>query len=186
MTYAEATRTDYRSALDGLWIDASRALTRLERIAGDPDHELDDALGALPGLQYALHRAGELAAGISPPPGTAPAHVELAAAFTDARDVTGDVAALLEADEHEHAADLVHEWRASLFRVRLARRRLARAEPLPKVVVDHDVDRHAAAGSLALLVAGTAIFTAGAVLALWPIWAAGLVLVAGASLVYRA
>jgi len=185
VTYAQATRTDYRSALDGLWVDASRALSRLERIAGDPDGEFDDALDTLPALQYALHRAGELAAGIAPPVGTAPAHVELAAALADARDMTGDVVALIEADRQEAAADLVHEWRAALFRVRLARRRLARIEPLPAVEVERAPATRAARGSLALLAAGTGVFTAGAVLALWPVWAVGLVLVAAASLVYR-
>jgi hypothetical protein len=36
-----------------------------------------------------------------------------------------------------------------------------------------------------VVVAGTAAFTAGAVLALWPLWAFGLLLVALAFLVYR-
>ena len=185
MTSAEATRTEYRTALDGLWVDASCALKRLEHIAGDPDWEPDDALDVLPALQYALHRAGELAVGITPPPGTEPAHVELAAALVDARDITGDVAALIEEGEPEAAAEFVHEWRAALFRVRLARRRLARTEPLPRVEVEPPPDAHAAAGSLALLVVGTGVFTVGAVLALWPVWAVGLALVAAASFVYR-
>jgi hypothetical protein len=182
---AEAIRSDYASALDGLWLDASSAIGRLEQIACDPGWEVDDALPELPALQYTLHRAGELAAGIVPPPATEPAHRELAAALEAARDVTGDVAALVEADELDAAADLLHEWRAALFRVRLARRRLARAEPLPPLEAERHADGRAAAGSLALLVAGSAAFTVGAVLALWPVWAVGLALVAAASLVYR-
>jgi hypothetical protein len=182
---AQAIRSDYSSALDGLWADASPAIGRLERIAADAGWDLDDARPALPQLQYALHRAAELAAGIEPPPGTAAAHRELAEALEDARDLTGDVAALLDADEHEAAADLAHEWRASLFRVRLARRRLADPDPLPQLETEPFADAHAAAGSLALVLVGSAAFVVGAVLALWPVWAVGLGLVAAASLVYR-
>jgi hypothetical protein len=182
---AGAIRSDYASALDGLWFDASSAIVRLERITGDPGWELDDALHELPVLQYALHRAGELAAGIVPPPATVPAHGELADALEAARDVTGDVAALVEADELDAAADLLHEWRAALFRVRLARRRLLRTQPLPPLEAEQNTDGRAAAGSLALLVVGSAAFIGGAVLALWPLWAVGLALVAAASLVYR-
>ena len=185
MTTAEATSTEYRTALDGLWADTSRAITRLERIAGDPDRELCEAIDTLPVLQYALHRASEVAVGIVPPSGTAPAHREFAVALADARDLTGDVTALLDADEHEQAAGLAHEWRAMLFRVRLARRRLTRTEPLPLVEVEAPSDTRAAAASLALVVAGTAVFTTGAVLTLWPVWAVGLALVAAASFVYR-
>jgi hypothetical protein len=182
---AEAIRSDYATALDGLWFDASSAIGRLEQIACDPGSELDDALPELPALQYTLHRAGEVAAGIVPPPGTAPAHRELADALEGARDVTGDVAALVEADDLDAAADFLHEWRAALFRVRLARRRLARTEPLPPLEAEQYADGRAAAGSLALLIVGSAAFIGGAVLALWPVWAVGLALVAAASLVYR-
>ena len=185
MTYAEATREHYASALDGLWSDLAGALMRLERIAAEPD-ELDEAtLEVLPVLQYSLHRAGEAVHGIAPLPTTAPAHRELAAALEDARDVTGDVAALLETDEPEAAAELVHEWRGALFRVRLARRRLIRA-PLPAPVeIERSPAPVAAAGALALIAAGTAAFLAGAVFVLWPVWAAGLGLVAAALFVYR-
>ena len=185
MTYAEATREHYASALDGLWSDLAVALMRLERIAADPDQLDDDALEVLPVLQYSLHRAREAVHGIVPLPTTAEAHRELAAALEDARDITGDVACLLDADDSETAAELVHEWRGALFRVRLARRRLIRA-PLPvQVAVDRPHTPVAAAGALALLAAGTAAFLAGAVLVLWPLWATGLGLVAGALFVYR-
>jgi hypothetical protein len=159
VTHAEAIREHYTSALDGLWSSLAGTVTVLEQLAADPE-ELDDetTLVLLPGLQYSLHRAGELVHGIAPPPGTREAHRELEAALEDARDVTGDVAALLEADDSETAAQLVLEWRGALFRVRLARRRLVR---------------------------GLGAFLAGAVLVTWPLWAAGLALVAGALLAYR-
>ena len=171
----------------GLWRGLSATLGRLEAIAADPAEELDDyALGVLPILQYGLHRAGELAVGISPPAGAETAHAELAAALEDARDVTGDVIDALGTRGADAAAMLVHEWRGALFRVRLARHRLAarpgrsrerleQATPAPK-------------GALAatfLVVAGTIVFTAGATLALWPLWAAGLMLVTGGFAAYR-
>ncbi len=126
MTYAGVTREQYANALDGLWSDLTGALTRLERIAAEPDELDEDTLDVLPVLQYSLHRAGEAIHGLPPLPATAEAHRELAAALEDARDVTGDVAALLELEDSEAAAGLVHEWRGALFRVRLARRRLIR------------------------------------------------------------
>ncbi len=185
VTYAEATREHYATALDGLWSDLAGALTRLERIAAEPDELDEDTLEILPVLQYSLHRAGEVVHGIAPLPTTAPAHRELAAALEDARDITGDVASLLESDDSEAVFDLVHEWRGALFRVRLARRRLIRA-PLPfPIEVDRPPAPVAAAGALVLIAAGTAAFLAGAVFVLWPVWAAGLGLVAAALFVYR-
>jgi hypothetical protein len=187
VTHAEAIREHYTSALDGLWSSLAGTVTVLEQLAADPE-ELDDetTLVLLPGLQYSLHRAGELVHGIAPPPGTREAHRELEAALEDARDVTGDVAALLEADDSETAAQLVLEWRGALFRVRLARRRLVRTSPL---VLRTEIERRgttaAALGSLTLLVLGLGAFLAGAVLVTWPLWAAGLALVAGALLAYR-
>jgi hypothetical protein len=185
VTYAEATREHYASALDGLWSDLAGALTRLERIAAEPDELDEDTLEILPVLQYSLHRAGEVVHGIAPLPTTVEAHRELAAALEDARDITGDVACLLDSDDSETAFDLVHEWRGALFRVRLARRRLIRA-PLPApVVIDRSPPSVAAAASLVLIASGTAAFLAGAVLVLWPLWAVGLGLVAAALFVYR-
>jgi hypothetical protein len=43
----------------------------------------------------------------------------------------------------------------------------------------------AAAVALVLLAAGTVAFLAGAVLVIWPLWAAGLGVVAASLLVYR-
>ena len=185
MSYSGVTREQYATALDGLWSDLTGALSRLERIAAEPDELDEDTLEVLPVLQYSLHRAGESIHGLAPLPATADAHRELAAALEDARDVTGDVACLLEADDSDGAAELVHEWRGALFRVRLARRRLIRTPPTPARVVDEPRRTALAAGALALLAAGTAAFLAGAVLVIWPLWAAGLGLVATSLLVFR-
>jgi hypothetical protein len=185
VTYPSVTREQYATALDGLWSDLTGALTRLERIAAEP-YELDeDTLEVLPVLQYSLHRAGETIHGLAPLPATAEAHHELAAALEDARDVTGDVAALLEAEDWDGAGDLVHEWRGALFRVRLARRRLIRIPPTPSPAAEEPHTTATAAGALVLLAAGTTAFLAGAVLVVWPLWAAGLALVATSLLVFR-
>ncbi len=185
VTYSGVTREQYSTALDGLWSDLTGALIRLERIAAEPDELDESTLEVLPVLQYSLHRAGETIHGLAPLPATAEAHRELAAALEAARDVTGDVAFLLEADDREGATELVHEWRGALFRVRLARRRLLRVPQAPPAVVDEPRATALAAGALALLAAGTVAFLAGAVLVIWPLWAAGLGLVATSLLVFR-
>jgi hypothetical protein len=184
VTYAGVTREQYATALDGMWSDLTGALTRLERIAAEPDELGEDLLDVLPVLQYSLHRAGEAIHGLPPLPATAMAHRELAAALEDARDVTGDVAALLEHDA-DAAGELVHEWRGALFRVRLARRRLIRTPQPPRPVVEEPRTTALAAAALALLATGTVGFLAGAVLVIWPLWAAGLALVAASLLVFR-
>lgn len=185
MTYAGATREQYATALDGLWNDLTGALVRLERIAAEPDELDEDALEVLPVLQYSLHRAGEAIQGLAPLPASVEAHRELAAALEDARDVTGDVACLLEIDDYFGAAELVHEWRGALFRVRLARRRLIRLPPPLQRELEEPPTTTAVALALSLLAAGTVAFLAGAVLVMWPLWAAGLGVVATSLLVYR-
>ena len=180
-------RERYATALAGLWGGLAATLGRLETIAAEPDERLEDALATLPVLQYSLHRAGELAAGLEPPAGTEAAHRELASALAEARDVTGDVAELCEEEGCDAAATLAHEWRGALFRVRLARRRLAVSRPLPAIEAPRERPAHtaAAAASAGLVLAGTTAFTAGAVLGAWPLWAAGLLLVAVGFLLYR-
>jgi hypothetical protein len=185
VTYAGVTREQYTTALDGLWSDLTGALTRLERIAAEPDELDEDTLEVLPVLQYSLHRAGEAIHGLPPLPATAEAHRELAAALEDARDVTGDVAALLELDDAVAATELVHEWRGALFRVRLARRRLVRTPPPLPASIEEPRATALAATALALMAVGTVGFLAGAVLVIWPLWAAGLAAVAASLLVYR-
>jgi hypothetical protein len=188
--YAGATtdRERYASALAGLWGNLGATLARLEAISADPVARLrEESPEVLPALQYALHRAGELCVGIDPPVGAERAHAELAAALEEARDATGEVAELVELEGTDAAELLVHEWRGALFRVRLARHRLAavpRVE-LPAEAVDDSGISGRAATSTALVLAGTLAFTAGAVLALWPLWALGLGLVAVGFFAYR-
>src|SRR5438034_7064549 len=86
-------RQVYASELAGLWSDLSSTLAALEALAADPAERLDDAaLELLPRLQYSLHRASELVVGLTPPVGAESAHAELAAALSDARDATAEVA----------------------------------------------------------------------------------------------
>jgi hypothetical protein len=88
----------------------------------------------------------------------------------------------IEIGGNDAASELIFEWRGALFRVRLARMRLGvQPEPEPSPGKPHY--RAAAATGLAVLGAGA--FLAGAVLIVWPLWAAGIALVAGALLVQR-
>lgn len=185
---ASAQRDGYTAAVTGLWNRLSRSLAELEWIASEPQDLLDDSdvLERLPSLQYSLHAAAELAVGLEPPPRSEAAHAELAAALACARDTTGEVA---DAAEYglEAVEPLVHEWRGSLFRVRLARLRVATPPPLPTeemIAAPPAPNGASALASFSLAVCGALIFAAGATLELWPIWALGLALVAGALLVY--
>jgi hypothetical protein len=176
----------YATALAGVWSDLSRTLSRLEAIAARPEELGDDALDALPALQYSLHRSSELTAGIEPPLGEEGWHTELAAALADARDATGEVADALDTGGPEAAAPLVLEWRGALFRVRLARHRLQGRPVLPALDPEPAPPRPwpaLAAGFLILV--GAAAFTTGATLTMWPLWALGLTFVAAGFLVYR-
>ena len=187
MGYGAGTteRERYASALAGLWESLSSTLARLEGVASDV-RALDDGGGQLPLLQNRLHWAGELVAGIEPPPGGERAHAQLALALEYARDATGEVREALEVEGARAAWLRVHEWRGALFTVRLARHRLesgthaaARAAAEPS-----GIDWSAALAT-ALVLAGTVAFTAGAVATLWPVWALGLGLVAASFLVFE-
>lgn len=182
-------RQSYASAMAGLWGRLSRVLARLESIASRPEEELADetVLESLPALQYALHTAGELALGIDPPIEAEWAHQELASALEDARDATAEVTEAAEFGGPEAAAALVPEWRGALFRVRLAQMRLARTPrevPAPVPTAARHEDR-AALVATSLVLLGTFVVTCGAVVGVWPLWAAGLVLVAAGFFVYR-
>jgi hypothetical protein len=120
----------YAAAMADLWIDLHVTLARLDRLATDPDFLTDDR-DTLPTLQYELHRAGELAAGLAPPEGAELVHEELTEALAEARELTAEIAAALEHAGLEAAAPLVWEWRGALFRVRFARVRLERRRPEP-------------------------------------------------------
>jgi hypothetical protein len=166
----------------GFWSGLSGTLRALDSIAGD-SHRLDGAEGTLRALQYRLHWSSELLAGVKPPDEARAEHAELEDALVDARDATGEVAEALERAGVHAAADLLYEWRGALFRVRLARLRLgARPEPAPAPTKDPPYSA-GAASLLALF--GAVAFVTGAALVLWPIWAAGLALVAGGLLVHR-
>ena len=178
-------RERYASALDGLWESLASTLARLEAVARDV-LSLDDAFEQLPVLQNRLHWAGELVAGIEPPLGAEAAHAELAAALENARDATGDVRETLEIEGAAAAWMLVHEWRGALFGVRLARHRLDLGRQFDARPAEGAAGFNwSAALATALVLAGMAAFTAGAVATLWPVWAVGLGLVAASFLVFE-
>jgi hypothetical protein len=182
-------REGYAAALSGLWQRVAAAVSELESLAADPEVRLDeDALHALPELQYALHAGAELAVGIEPPAGAEAAHAELAAALAGARDATAEVAEAAEDGGFYAAEPLIPEWRGALFRVRLARLRLAAPPPMPRDLVRAEEQAPSTQGAFpatVFVVAGAAAFAGGATMDLWPLWALGLALVAGALLVYR-
>jgi hypothetical protein len=162
----------------GLLGGLSATLSRLEQLAADPDRTFadDEALAGFPGLQYTLHAASETAAGIDPPADAEASHVELAAALADARDATAEVAEAAAAGGPEGAWPFVYEWRGALFRVRLARSRLA-PQPAHRPRRRPRSRRRVAAGALAA--SGGLLLVVGALLADWPLAAGGLALAAG-------
>ena len=189
-------RLAYTAAVTDLWERVGTALTRLERIAESPSEQLvEGQADDLPSLQYSLHAGAELALGIDAPPAAASLHAELVAALGEARDATAEVAFALDNAEPETVDALLPEWRGTLFRVRLARLRVLESsraagreraairEPSPgRRVTRSGVS---AIVATALILGGAFLFTAGAVLVAWPIWAAGLALFAGGFVLYR-
>ena len=185
---ASGQREGYAAALTGLWKRLSWAITELESIAGDPAELFDEdsVLDRLPALQYALHAASELALGLRPPAGAEIAHAELAAALAGARDATAEIAEVLEHGGGIAAEPLLPEWRGALFRVRLARLRVATPKPLP-AELETEPEPTARGDALAatiLVLGGATVFATGATLQLWPVWALGLALFASGVLVY--
>jgi len=185
---ASGQREGYAAALTGLWKRLSWALTELESIAGDPAELFDEdsVLDRLPSLQYALHAASELALGLRPPAGAEIAHAELAAALAGARDATAEIAEVLEHGGGIAAEPLLPEWRGALFRVRLARLRVATPKPLP-AELETEPEPTARGDALAatiLVLSGATVFATGSTLQLWPVWALGLALFVSGVLVY--
>jgi hypothetical protein len=189
-------RQAYTAAVTDLWERVGTALIRLERVADSTSEELvEEHAEELPGLQYALHSGAELAVGIDAPDMAATLHAELVAALAEARDATADVSYALETGDPETVEPLLLEWRGALFRVRLARlRALERSraatgeQPARASAGRRDrTDRTAVSAIVAtiLILGGAFLFTAGAVLVAWPIWAAGLALFAGGFILYR-
>jgi hypothetical protein len=181
-------REGYVAALTGLWKRLAWALAELEAIAADPNELYDEesVLDRLPPLQYALHAASELAVGLRPPVGGETAHAELASALAGARDATAEIVEALDHAGAVVAETLVPEWRGALFRVRLARLRVATPRPLPAELVAEPEPpaRGDALAATMLALSGAAVFAAGATLELWPVWALGLALFASGLLVY--
>ena len=180
-------RQGYATALAGLWGELARTLRRLDELAADPEATLalDAAQDELARLQYALHVAGERAYGLEPPPGAEGPHGELAEALAGARDATAEVAEATEAAGPEAAAFIVHEWRGALFRVRLARLRMSGGRPLRDSGRGETSIVTAPLVAFALTLCGATVFVAGATLAAWPLWAAGMLAVVGGLLAYR-
>lgn len=190
-------RQAYATAVTGLWERVGAVLVRLEHIADSPSATAEsELLDELPGLQYRLHAGAELAVGIDPPLGAEAAHGDLVAALADARDATAEIAAALESQDSELVQSLLPEWRGSLFRVRLARLRVLErpavqpqrepaAEPSRSEVQAEERISLSAVLATLLVLCGALLFTAGAVLVAWPLWAAGLALLAGGFVLYR-
>jgi hypothetical protein len=184
-----STTERYSSAMAELWGGLARSLSLLDQLAADPESlATDDASARLQRLQYSLHIASEEAYGLDPPADAEPAHDELAWALGGARDATAEVAEALDEQGLDGVAPLLHEWRGALFRVRLARLRLAtpKANLEPPAVPEpqaSELVRPLLAVLLALF--GALAFAIGAVLALWPVWAAGLIVASAAILAYR-
>jgi hypothetical protein len=150
-------------------------LTALEQLAAEPLLlERADA-DALRVLQYRLHRASEDAFALDK---------ELASALASARDATAEVVEALEDGDDDLAS--VYEWRGALFRVRLARLRLAPPRE-PKRDDSPPARRELRAPLLAclLVVAGAVAFTGGAVVGSWPLWVAGMLAVCGSFITFK-
>jgi len=180
------TEERYATEMGELWSGLAHTLTRLDRLAADPERIADEDVSGLRRLQYRLHRVAEHVYGLAPPAGAAAAHAELAAALAGARDATAEVAEALEEDGTEGAALLVHEWRGALFRVRLARLRLAGPRPGPTAArPSAPRSLRVPLGASVVVVLGAAAFVFGAAAGRWPVWLAGMVAVCAAALTYR-
>jgi hypothetical protein len=152
----------------GLWIDLRLTLAHLDALAADADRLADDR-DTLPSLQYELHCAAELAAGLAPPEDAELVHEELADALAEARETTAEIAEALAHGGVEGAAPFVWEWRGALFRVRFARVRLERPRFAPAPAGDAGTPPPArtpvlAAGAVAV---GSALVLVAALLGLW-------------------
>jgi len=115
-------------------------------------------------------------------------------AMTFELDVTAEVAYALEAGDVDFVEPLLPEWRGALFRVRLARLRALERTSVPRgsdgaaeLPPRRQRERPSVSALVAtgLVIVGAFLFTAGAVLAAWPVWAAGLALFAGGFVLYR-
>lgn len=187
MAARTGTNQFYAEELGELWAGLLRTLTRLDVVASEPDRlDEEGAERSLRRLQYALHVSSEHVVGLQPPAGGETAHAELQAALACARDATAEVAEAVSIFGAAGVEPLLHEWRGALFRVRLARMRLA-PPPKPPVRLRYEERHSLVRPLLAFLLAlfGAVGFVGGATTAIWPIWAAGLLAVCISVLVYR-
>jgi hypothetical protein len=171
------TPEQYATEVGALWSGLAGTLTRADDLRGD--------VRSLRRLQYALHVASEHAYGLRPPDGAVTAHAELADALASARDMTAELAAACEAWGDEGSAALLHEWRGALFRVRLARMRLAAPHRQPPATDELEEGLAQPLTAFLLALGGALAFVAGATLGAWPLWAAGMVAVCASVLAYR-
>ena len=173
----------YAGTMAGLWSGLASTLHGLDALAVDSRRLDEETVDTLRLLQYRLHWASEALAGVEPPALTLELHEDLSDALVDAREWTGDVAAALERHGRAGAEEFLLGWRGALFRVRLAQMRLSSTSP-DEAEPAAGVPWSAAAATLCTFV-GVAAFAAGALIVAWPLWAAGLALVAGGTLLYR-
>jgi hypothetical protein len=188
-------RRGYGAAVEGLLEPLGGTLIRLERVAEAPPEEIvAEAREELPALQYTLHASAELALGLDPPARVGPLHAELVDALAQARDATAEIVGAVDEGDDDLITRLLPEWRGALFRVRLARLRALERSPL-RLPAEEPVSATRSRGEVTitpttlvatvLVIAGALLFTAGAVLAAWPLWAAGLALFGGGFVLLR-
>ena len=171
----------YAEAVSSLWERVGAALVRLERVAESPAEGLADGfLDELPQLQYSLHAGAELAVGIDPPPGGEASHAELVSALGEARDITAEVGYTLEGGDVELVEPLLPEWRGrssacGLHDCGRSSDPRCRSAPTPPHTSRGGTESASLSAIVAtrLVIGGAFLFTAGAVLAAWPVWAAG-------------
>jgi hypothetical protein len=152
----------------GLWIDLRGVLSHLDELAADGDL-LADARDALPSLQYDLHCAAELVAGLTPPAHGVAEHDELVDALAAARESTAEIGEALDRGGAAAAAPLVWEWRGALFRVRYARLRLDRPRVRPAADTPAAADVHGLPTAVAAIAVatGSMLVLLAALLGLW-------------------
>jgi hypothetical protein len=175
----------YATQVGVLWTGLARTLSELDQLAADPLLLRQEDVDTLRVLQDRMHCASEEAAALDPPRILEPVHSELATALAAARDATADVIELLEEDGLDAVLPCVYEWRGALFRIRLARLRLAPPRTPEEPPEEPRRDFRAPLAALLLVVAGVAIFTSGAVSGEWPIWATGMLAVCGSFIAYK-
>jgi len=167
----------YESALEHVGRELGPALRALDDAATDP-RSLSAHAEHLPALQYALHVAAERVLDLAPAAGAEESHADLGAALEIAREETGCVWAALEESGPDDAALLLWEWRVALFGVRIALRQADGASP----TAEPPEELPPAYLPVVLLAVGVAAVLGGALVALWPLWAAGLALAAASAL----